>query len=93
MYSLMSIHICVCSVVSDSLNLWTLAHQVPPSMEFSRQGYWSGLPFSSPGDFPDPGIEPETPALQADSLLTELPGKPWELTVRGQNFLKGGRCL
>ena len=46
------------------------------SMEFSRQEYWSGLPFPSPGDLPDPGIEPGSPALQADSLLSELPGKP-----------------
>ena len=46
------------------------------SMRFSRQGYWSGLPFPSPGDLPKPGIEPGFPALQADSLLTELQGKP-----------------
>ena len=54
---------------------WTVTHQAPPSMEFSRQEYWSGLPFSSPGDLPDPGIEPESPALQADALLSEPPGK------------------
>ena len=46
-----------------------------PSMEFSRQEYWSGLPFPSPGDLPDPGTEPRSPALQADSLLFELLGK------------------
>ena len=45
-------------------------------MEFSRQEDWSGLPFSSPEDLPDPGIKPGSPALQADSLLAELPGKP-----------------
>ena len=45
-------------------------------MEFSRQGYLSGLPFPSPGDLPDPGIEPGSPTLQADSLLSEPPGKP-----------------
>ena len=45
-------------------------------MEFSRQEYWDGLPFPSPGDLPDSGIEPESPALQAGSLLFELPGKP-----------------
>ena len=45
-------------------------------MRLSRQGYWSGLPFPSPGDLPNPGIEPGSPALQADSLLTELQGKP-----------------
>ena len=55
---------------------WTVAYQAPLSMEFSRQEYWSGLPFPSPGDLPDPGIEPRSPALQADALLPELPGKP-----------------
>ena len=61
------------------MTLWTVAHQAPLSMEVSRQEYWSGLPFSSPGDLPDPGIEPGSPALQGDSLLTEPPGKPWEI--------------
>ena len=46
------------------------------SMKFSRQDYWSGLPFPFPGDLPDPGIKPGSPALQADSLPSELPGKP-----------------
>ena len=55
---------------------WTAAHQAPLSMRFFRQGHWSGLPFPSPGDLPNPGIEPGSPALQADSLLTELQGKP-----------------
>ena len=55
---------------------WTLALQTPLSIGFSRQEYWSGLPFPSPGNLPDPGIEPGSPALQADSFLTELPGKP-----------------
>ena len=50
---------------------WTVAHQAPPSMEFSRQEYWSGLPFPSPGGLPDPGIEPGYPTLQADALLSE----------------------
>ena len=45
-------------------------------MEFSRQVYWSGLPFPPLGDLPDPGIEPGSPALQEDSLPSELPGKP-----------------
>ena len=57
---------------------WSVAHQAPPSMEFSRQQYWSGLPFPSPGDLPDQGIEPGSPALQADALPSELPGKPKE---------------
>ena len=51
---------------------WTVACQAPLSMRFSRQEYWSGLPFSSPGDLPNPGIEPRSPALQADSSLTEI---------------------
>ena len=54
---------------------WTTAHQAPPSMGFSRQEYWSGLPFPSPGDLPDPGIELRFPALQADALTSEPPGK------------------
>ena len=55
---------------------WTVAHQAPLSMGFPRQEFWSGLPFPCLGDFPDPGIEPRSPALQAVSLLTEPPGKP-----------------
>ena len=55
---------------------WTVAHQAPPSMEFSRQEYWSGLPFPSPGDLPDPGIEPGSPVLQADALPSEPGGIP-----------------
>ena len=55
---------------------WTIAHQTPPSMGFSRQEYWSGLPFPSPGDLPDPGIEPGSPALEAEALTSEPPGKP-----------------
>ena len=54
---------------------WTVAYQALPSMEFSRQEYWSGLPFSSSGDLPDPGIEPWSAPLQADALPTESPGK------------------
>ena len=50
----------------------TLVRQAPLSMGFSKQDYWSGSPFPSPGDLPDPGIEPQSPALQADDLLTEL---------------------
>ena len=54
---------------------WTVAYQAPPSMGFSRQEYWSGLPFPSPGDLPDPGIEPGSPTFQADALTSEPPGK------------------
>ena len=56
------------SVMSDFATPWTVACQASLSMEFSRQEYWSGLPFPFPGDGPDPGIEPRSPALQADSL-------------------------
>ena len=55
---------------------WTVAYQAPPSIGFSRQEYWSGLPFPSPGDLPDPGIEPRSPALEADALTSEPSGKP-----------------
>ena len=55
---------------------WTVPCQVPLSMGFSRQEYWNGLPFPSPGYLPDLGIEPRSPALQVDSLPAELPGKP-----------------
>ena len=50
---------------------WTVAHQTPPSMGFSRQEYWSGLPCPPPGDLPNPGIEPSSPALQVDSFPSE----------------------
>ena len=62
---------------------WTVAHQAPPSMEFSRQEYWSGLPFPSPGDCPNLGIEPGSPTLQADALLSEPPGNPNTHTQKG----------
>ena len=55
---------------------WTVAYQPPPPMGFSRQEYWSGLPFSSPGDLLDPGIKHRSPALWADALLSEPPGNP-----------------
>ena len=58
--------------MTDSLQ----PHQAPLSRRFSRQGYWSGLSFPFPGDLPNPGIEPGSPALQADSLPSELQGKP-----------------
>ena len=55
---------------------WTITYQACLSMGFSRQEYWSGLPFPSPGDLPDPVIEPGSPKLQADALPSEPPGKP-----------------
>ena len=55
---------------------WTVAYQAPPSMGFSKQEYWSGLPFPSPGHLPNPGTVPRSPAFQADALTSEPPGKP-----------------
>ena len=75
----LAMHACMLSCFNcDQLfaTLWTVAHQTPLSMGFSRQEYWSGLPCCPPGDLPDPGIEPRSSALQADSLPSEPPGKP-----------------
>ena len=66
---------------------WTVAYHAPPSMGLSRQECWSGLPFPSPGDLPDPGIKPGCPTLQADTLPSELPGKPTVLSVLQILFL------
>ena len=60
----------------DSAIPWVIVHQVPPSIGFSRQGYWSGLPFPSPRGLADLGIKLGSPALQADSLPSEPSGKP-----------------
>ena len=59
---------------------WTEARQAPLPMGFSRQEYWSGWPCPPPGDLPNPGIKPRSPASQADSLLSEPPGKPIYIT-------------
>ena len=69
---------------------WTVAFQNPLSMGFSRQEYLSGLPFPSPGDLPNSGIKPRSPALQADSLSTEPPGKPSKCLNAGKE--KEGKC-
>ena len=74
-----------------TLAVWTVAHQAPLSLGFPRQEYWSGLPFPSPVDLPNPGIKPWSPALQADSLSTEPPGNPlwiWWVIVRVPLALK-----
>ena len=63
------------SLVRLFVTPWTVDHQAPLSMGFSRQEYWSEFPFPSPGDLPNPGIEPRSPALQADALTSEPPGK------------------
>ena len=69
----------MCGVVAKScptlVTPWSVACQAPLSMRFSKQGYWSGVPFLSPGDVSNPGIKPRSTALQADSLLTEPQGK------------------
>ena len=62
----------ICSVLSDSLRPHRL---YSPGLKFSRPEYWSGLPFPSPGDLPDPGVEPGSPALQEDALPSEPAGK------------------
>ena len=59
----------------------TVACQAPPSRGFPRQEYWSGLPFPSPGDLPNPGMEPASPALAGRFFITEPPGKPWALSI------------
>ena len=63
---------------------WTVAHQTPLPIEFSRKEYWSGLPFLYPGDIPNPGIEPGSPTLQLDTLPSEPPGKPDTKTQIGK---------
>ena len=60
---------------------WTVAYQASQPMEFSRQEYWSRLPFPSPGDLPNPGIEPRSSTLQANSLQSEPPGKPPQISI------------
>ena len=77
-------YVCVClslSCVQLFVTPWTVACQVPMSMEFSRQDYWSGLPFPSPGNLPDLRTVPSSPVWQSDSLPSEKPGEPavtWE---------------
>ena len=74
-FSFMKVKVKLLSHVQLFVTLWAVAHQVPLSLGFSWQEYWSGLPFPSPEDLPNPGIEPMSPALQADSLPSEPPGK------------------
>ena len=80
--TLMCVCVCVCvrvlscSVVSNSVVSWTVTCQAPLSIRFPREECWSGFPWPSPGDLPNPGIEPASPALQTNSLPTEPFGKP-----------------
>ena len=73
------------------MNPWTVVRQASLPMEFSRQEYWRGLPFPSPGDLPNPGIEPRSPALQTDSLPSEPAGKP--KSRKAPTFLKGNQYI
>ena len=78
------------SVVSDSFAIpLTIAYQASLSMGFSRQEYWNGVPFPSSGDLPDPGIEPRSPALQADALPSEPPGKNIWMKVKEESEKAG----
>ena len=96
--TVLKLNLCVCmlshcSRVQLFVTLWTVACQVPLSMRFSRQEYWSGLICPPPGDLPDPGIEPVSPvspALQEDSLPTEPPGKPKLNTIEIYFLCCGG---
>ena len=74
--------------MTDSATPWTLQ-----SMEFSRPEYWSRWPFPSPGDLPNPGIEPRSPTLQADSLPAEPPGRPKNARVGSLSLLQGVSCI
>ena len=75
-YTYMSEWVKSLSCVRLFVTPWTVAYQASLSTGFSRHEYWSGLPFPSPGDLPDPGIEPRSPALEAEALTSEPPGKP-----------------
>ena len=82
--------------VCPFVTLGIIAHQAPLSMDFSKQQYWSGLPFPSPGDLPDPGIEPVSPALAGRFFTTALPGKPKRMhkvcnSMYGNVTMKMGR--
>ena len=84
--------VCLCVCVSHSgmspyATLWTVAQQVPLSMESSRQEYWSGLPYPSPGNLSDPGIDPRSPPLQADSLYLSHQGSPSNHSVSQSNVI------
>ena len=85
------VHACVCAQLLSHVQLfstpWTVAHQAPQSMEFPRQEYWHGLPVPSPGDLPDPGIEPSSPVspvLAGGFLTNKPPGKPQEIAKIGR---------
>ena len=80
LYILVCVCVCVCAQLLSRVWLfatrWTVAYQAPLSMGFPQQEHWSGFPFPSPGDLPDPGIKPESPASAGRFFTTEPPGKP-----------------
>ena len=78
-----------CSVVLNFAPPWTIACKSPLSVGFSRQKYWSGLPYPPPGDLPNPGIKPRSPTLQVDSLLSETSGKLKNIGVGSLSLLQG----
>ena len=78
-----------CSVMSDSAIPRTVVCQTPLSMGFSRQKYWSGLPFPSPGNVPNPGIKPRSPELQADALASETIGRGIKKKKAGTHMVPG----
>ena len=79
--TLWKVKVLVAQSVQLFVTSWTVALQAPLSVEFSRQEYWNGWPFPSPGNLPDPGIESRSPALQADSLWSEPPGTLWGFDI------------
>ena len=81
--------VCVLSHVQLFATPWTVAHQASLPWVFSRQEHWSGLPCPPPGDLPNPGIKPRSPALQVDSLLSEPPGEPKNTGVGSSSLLQG----
>ena len=99
-YVCVCVCVCVCVLVASHIQLfatpWTVACQAPLSMEFTRQEYWCGLPFPSPGDLLHRGIEPGSPALQAYSLPSEPSWKPSQcsvMTYMGRKSKKAGKYV
>ena len=78
--------------MSNSAAPWNITHQAPLSIKFSRQEYWSGYPFPCPGDLPNPGIKPRSPALRADSLPAEPPGNS-NISLESSSFYKSDNFL
>ena len=82
-----------CSVVSDSVTLWTVAYQAPLSIGFPRQEYWSGLPFPPPRNLLDPGIKPASPALASRFFTTAPPGMFQNTVLSPKKIHRSGVCF